>query len=464
MKKLLLSILFFGLALGVWFGIKYPAPTAMPKVLTQAEVSNQINKAVEGLQVRQAPATQTIIQQPMAGATIPVVVSLFETSLATKITSTANSMTLVSGVDSTGASLSGYLCFTLDEGSATAEFVCGTTSGTSVTSMTRGISPITGTSTVASLQFEHRRGASVKITNYPQLAIISRILNGNETLPNPIRYDSTISTSTLATNSNYLASVGFVTGIALQGAPTATTTLAGVVQIGTTAQIAAGTGMSGAYTLVPAGSLFSGTPRSATTVPVTGATGKLALGFLDLSADWSFTGTTTIAATTTKPIVLGGVSYAFPTTQGAATTALTNNGSGGLSWSSPYPTPKTGVFSKDMSGAGTTTIAHGLGRTPKYVRITAVYSPGGLSTYGLHTYSDGVFDGVTQNSVWSGYSGNGSVSYSGSDGSNIVHYEYGGQTGYTNVGRISVDGTNINIAWTIANSPTGSASFVWEAW
>lgn len=303
MKKILSSVLFFLLALGVWFGIKYPV--SAPTGVTQAEVSSQIKTAVQGLQVLQAPSQQ------MPGASIPVVVSLFETSLASKITPTANSMTLVSGVDSTGASLSGFMCFTLDEGSATAEFTCGTASGTAVSNLVRGISPITGTSTVVALEFEHRRGASVKITNYPQLAIISRVLNGNETLPNPIRYDSSVSTSTLSSNGNYLASINYVNGIAFAGAPTATGTTAGIIQLGTAANLISGASMSGAYTLVPGLSLFSPTSSATTLIPVTNTSGKLSVGFLDLSSTWTFTGTlasngtTTLATTTVQGIDVG---------------------------------------------------------------------------------------------------------------------------------------------------------------
>ena len=117
MKKFLTTSLFLLLALGVYFGIKYPAPTAMPKVLTQAEVASQIKAAVSGLTVQQAPASPSLTapSPQMAGATIPVSVALFETSLATKITAAATSMTLISGVDKAGTSLSGYMCFTIDE-------------------------------------------------------------------------------------------------------------------------------------------------------------------------------------------------------------------------------------------------------------------------------------------------------------------------------------------------------------
>ena len=112
-------------------------------------------------------------QQDKLGANIPVTVAIFETTLATKISSSATSMTLTSGEDKSGDDLSGYICFTIDAGSAASEeFVCGTVVATAVSSMIRGIDPIDGDLEVTALKKKHRRGASVKITNYPQLGII----------------------------------------------------------------------------------------------------------------------------------------------------------------------------------------------------------------------------------------------------------------------------------------------------
>jgi len=296
-----------------------------------------------------------VIEQPL-GATIPIAVARFETSLQASITDSATSMTLVSGTDTAGNSLSGFTCFTIDEGTSVAEDVCGTASGTAVSSLTRGISPVTGTSSVTSLKQTHRRGASIKITDHPHVALHGRILNGDETLPSPIRYDSSISTTTLSSNTNYLANISYVNGIALQGAPTATTTTPGIVQIATTAQIIAGTGMTGAYTLIPAASLFNATSSATTIIPVTKTNGKLSQGFLDLTEAWTFTATTTLAATSSAPLVLRGMSYVFPPSQVSG--VLTNNGSGTLSWGSPsiFGNSTTTLLAANW-GDGTTTLA-----------------------------------------------------------------------------------------------------------
>ena len=124
------------------------------------------------------------------GAAVPVVVANFQTTLQSSISSSDTSLTLVSGTDASGDSLSGYMCFTIDEGTSKEEHVCGTAAGTSVTGLIRGIDPVDGDSEVTSLKKSHRRGASVTLTNYPILGILARIINGDETIPNALSYES----------------------------------------------------------------------------------------------------------------------------------------------------------------------------------------------------------------------------------------------------------------------------------
>jgi len=147
-------------------------------------------------------------QDQNLGAVIPTSVALFETSLANSISSTAtSSMTLVSATTKDGTTLAtGTYAFIIDEGTASEEFVTATCVATACTSLTRGLSVLNGTSTIASLQKVHRRGASVKITDAPQLLILSRILNGNETVPNLLKYTTspTITTSNSIVDKNYV--------------------------------------------------------------------------------------------------------------------------------------------------------------------------------------------------------------------------------------------------------------------
>lgn len=143
------------------------------------------------------------------GTELPDAPALFETSLAAPITATADSFTLTSNTVRGGGTLSGYQCFTIDEGSAQAEFVCGTASSTSVTGVTRGISPSDGTSAVAALQFAHRRGASVKITDFPVIQIIRNQNNGESTFENALRYAAGV----VPSGASDLADVGYVLSV-----------------------------------------------------------------------------------------------------------------------------------------------------------------------------------------------------------------------------------------------------------
>lgn len=161
-----------------------------------------------------APTQNNTVPAENVGATIPVVVAVFQTSLQTGITATATSMTLVTGTDKAGNSLSGYICFNIDEGTSVEEFVCGTVSGTAVTSMIRGIDPVNGSLEVTALKKVHRRGASVKVTNYPSLGIVSRVLNGTDTIPNAITYASGVG----PVSSNDLADKEYVLSVVSGGA------------------------------------------------------------------------------------------------------------------------------------------------------------------------------------------------------------------------------------------------------
>lgn len=253
------------------------------------------------------------------GAQIPISVALFESSISNAITSSATSFTLVSGTTKDGTTLNGFYAGILDEGTANEEFLNATCVNTSCTGATRGLSVVNGTSTVSGLAKAHRRGASFKITDAPQLLILSRIVNGDETIPNVISYDSSVSTTTIASDSNNLASVGYTNGLVFGDIPEATETAGGFSEIATATEIASSTSQgSDARLVIPASLATSTAPSSGHVVPVTGSDGKLDYDFLPLSslADVTLTGTTTISGifnltgTSTTAIVVRDYAYA----------------------------------------------------------------------------------------------------------------------------------------------------------
>ena len=141
------------------------------------------------------------------GVALPSGTANFESSLASGITDTATTMTLTSVAVRGGGTLSGYQCFAIDEGSAQAEFVCGTASSTSVTGLTRGLSPADGITEDTDLQFSHRRGASVKITDFPLIQRLKSQAGGTGTYESVLSYASGVT----PTGGSELVDVEYVT-------------------------------------------------------------------------------------------------------------------------------------------------------------------------------------------------------------------------------------------------------------
>lgn len=119
-----------------------------------------------------------------------------------------------------------------------------------------------------------------------------------------------------------------------------------------------------------------------------------------------------------------------------------------------------GQTTRDLSTAsGNQTIAHGLGRTPKMVRITVIQA----STSGASdNYSFGSYNGTTNSSIYRGQNGNGQF-YVGGDNTNCVNIMTAASNDTSpSTATATVDGTNITLAWTKAASATGTAYILWE--
>ncbi len=186
----------------------------MKKILKKISISIFVLSVFLGV-VSYTP-TKFLINQAYAAVTnkIPVPIALYEDSLQSAITSSATSFTLVRGTDIVGTSLAtNTYGFIIDEGSSSQEFVLADCTGTTCTNAIRGVSPITGLTSVSSLQKTHRRGASVKITDSPILLILKSILNGEETLPNTLTYATGVTPS----NSGDLADKEYVLSVVSGG-------------------------------------------------------------------------------------------------------------------------------------------------------------------------------------------------------------------------------------------------------
>jgi len=278
---------------------------------------------------------------PLAAA-LPAATAVFETSLAAPISSSATSMTLAANSVRGGGALSGFNCFTVDEGSAQAETICGTVSGTAVSSLTRGVSQSTGTSTVAALQFAHRRGANVKISDFPVIQILKALANGEDTFPNILKYTSQAAGS--FTSSNDIVNKAYVDALAFGGAPAASETANGFVELATQAEAASSTSSGSAARLVLPASIATSTYNAATAplrVLVSGNDGKLDRNFLDST----IVSTSSPANFATSSLMIG----AFPAYHiGKNVQVFTNTGTSTFT----VPSGITKVFVEVQGGGG----------------------------------------------------------------------------------------------------------------
>lgn len=336
------------------------------------------------------------------GATVnPSIAAVFETSLSAPVASTDTTMTLASNVvDNAGDTLPNiYTCFTIDQGQPNNEFVCGTVSGTSVTGLTRGVSPLTGTSTVASLGQTHRRGADVKITDWPVLGILNNQLNGSQTISNPLIYYthpcSVGSATTTICDKNY------IDGQVVAGASAGNTSTAGIFMQATAGQAAASTatGVFNAitYNLLLGSNLSTSTPGNSTaTGNIVATTGsKINQNFLDLTQPFTFSPTATITASSTSNLIASSTMYNLNVgkviaTSTISTPALTVNGVAVTGLNSPRFTFATSTA--DTLSTNTNT-------TSRFLGIAAgVLTASSTITYKLDfTFSNGT---NTNSATW----------------------------------------------------------------
>lgn len=226
-------------------------------------------------------------------------IALFQTSLANSITSSASTMTLVSATTLDGTTLaSSTYSFIIDEGTASQEFVKADCTSTACTNMDRGLSSITGTTTVAGLAKSHRRGATVKITDAPILLNLSRIISGIGTFPSLLKYTSGTACSGTSAN-NTLCDKAYVDGVAISGAPNANETTKGIVELATQIEMASSTalGSTGASVVIQSKYATSSPGTAGLWAVITNNAGKIAQAFLDWTQSIAFSGNNTHSGT-----------------------------------------------------------------------------------------------------------------------------------------------------------------------
>lgn len=125
----------------------------------------------------------------------------------------------------------------------------------------------------------------------------------------------------------------------------------------------------------------------------------------------------------------------------------------------------SGATTRDLTaGNGAQNIAHGLGVSPRLVRITAVWSSDSTNSASARTaHAFTAYSNSTQSSNYTFHQSASSSSSNESEHGSSFTIVTTKATNYQ-TGVVTVDATNIIITWTKTSTPTGTAYLVWEAY
>lgn len=417
--------------------------------------------------------------------------ALFEQSLAQPLGTADANMYITSGADVQGnlLPLNSYQCLSVDTGQPNFETVCGNvtasaTSGLTLNITLRGLSTQTATTSNASFIFTHRRGADVRITDFPTLTVVNNELNGIQNIPNPIFYSSNFTTGYWATApSSTLVTLGQAAAIAASGCGNASESVSGCSQLATAAQVfsSASTGSTGSRLVVPA-SLATSTPYNggSSVIPSTGTNEKISQLFIDLTQSFSWSGlhnflagflstaSSTLSATTSiaasnvnsNAFILNKIPYAWPSAQGGQSSILKDDGAGNLSWggASHYSIIDTSTVQGGTTPATSTAVlsipagALSASSTISVVANVACNSTSSVCTFSLRDSGGTTFASCTVTNTAASFSWNGPL--------NITVQNLTGLSSQTSItsGILAITGTNTYAASDICSS-TGSSSF-----
>lgn len=307
--------------------------------------------------------------------------ALYEQALAQPLGTTDANMYVTSGADVQGnlLAIGSYQCLSVDTGQPNFEAICGNVSSSSTSGLTiavtlRGLSTQTATTSNPAAIFTHRRGADVRITDFPSLTIVNNELSGVQNIPYLLNYDNSVLIGP-SSASTTIPTKYYVDNEAASGGSPGSPTVAGIFLGSTAAQTASSTAtgvfntvtynrilQTGNATDTPqakCNSLGSGNGAGCSVIAL--LTGKITQAWLDLTAAfsvsgaWVFTNTVSIAASSLDKLTLNAVPYIFPSSQGAANSILSNNGSGTLSWT----TASAPRYSYASTTASVATVANG---------------------------------------------------------------------------------------------------------
>lgn len=398
-----------------------------------------------------------------------------------------------------------------------------------LTGVTRGLDKNYPYTSSSSFKLPHAGSTQVILSDAPQVFNQYSVIANDETITGRKVFPSSGGASSALVGVSYvapiqdteIASKKYVDTVAIYGAPLATTTVAGIVQLPTDAQREAGTDIGstlaglvlpnrqyGARNILGYGTA-AGSPNTYTVTLVPAPTAYATGQVVGLVMPNQNTGSATININGlgAKTIRLGGTSLfagAFTTSSvvgmqyngtqfdiiyssdlfaQAATIgkAVQRNSTGDVTVNTT-PTASTDAASKayvdsrafktgntthDMTSTTTTTIAHGLGATPKFATFHVGLTVSSVNSIADTAYSYGSYDGSTQNCNYTAGTTNGNTITASQDTTHAIHYGFGSTSATPDndnlVGAVSWDATNITITWTKTGTPSGTGKIIWSA-
>lgn len=133
-----------------------------------------------------------------------------------------------------------------------------------------------------------------------------------------------------------------------------------------------------------------------------------------------------------------------------------------ISYNDLVDTPATGMFTSLQtyalsSASGTVVVPHTLGRTPTYIRATAIYVAG--TSMSLNSF--GTWDGTTQQCIYT--SKNGATPQANTNSGTLILMAPNTSASDFQAAVVSVDSSNITLTWTKTGSPSGNSYIILEA-
>jgi len=123
----------------------------------------------------------------------------------------------------------------------------------------------------------------------------------------------------------------------------------------------------------------------------------------------------------------------------------------------------SGAATYDCSSSGTLNIAHGLGKVPSIVRISASLASGAAAAIATICIAEAVYNGTTQNSRSTMMQSGSAVNSNYGNTNALFRLTTDPTYGNYITGVITWDATNIIITWTLTNVLVGTANILMEA-